>query len=480
MWFSPQLRTQLPVIALVGCVVVGGGLVAFLTADQNALDSEMRHAGTVVDMAEAYQELVSSQKAHVLSGEASLEEQQAEHPFGALAAYSQVVERMPAKAKFRVVSDRASKHANQPDEFEQRAIRSLRRSGAREYWQTDSEVVRYARALRATPVCMACHSAAGAIGDRAGGFQPLAVGIGRSSLVLEPNELVGVTSAAMPHKTPAELFGAQGGVFWVSVGFLVLLFGGSGYLFVRHQSVKRQGALVEQANSERAGLIREINRAIENERADIAVEIHDVLNAMLVRIRLEAQGIVALAARATPDAVIDEMVARAHTIVRHANELYAQSRRIVRRLRPETLDLLGIEQAVAEMVEGYNEADPLRVISFEPVGDLGVVEGDVAIAAFRVIQEALSNVIKHSQATKVEVRLQHDGSANMLRIKVSDNGKGFDTKSQKVGVGVIGMRERVRALSGDLRLESTVGKGTSINAEIPVPVGEGGSWLSRG
>jgi signal transduction histidine kinase len=224
----------------------------------------------------------------------------------------------------------------------------------------------------------------------------------------------------------------------------------------------------EKASAERKMLIRKLNTIVEDDRKEIAIEIHDVLNAMLIRVRLDAQGILNLAARAASGQVMDEVSERAQSIHKHANELYKQCRGIVTRLRPEILDVLGLEQAVDEMIRDYNSLRRDCEFTFKSAGDMSFLENSVAITVYRIIQEALSNAVKHSGAQSVDVSLQVDRERSVLQVEVADDGIGFDPARMTVGIGVIGMRERVIALGGALNIRSDQNHGTHLSASIPI------------
>lgn len=236
----------------------------------------------------------------------------------------------------------------------------------------------------------------------------------------------------------------------------------------QNQALAKARDEAEKASAERKMLIRKLNTVVEDDRKSIAIEIHDVLNAMLIRVRLDAQGILSLAARAEPDHVLGEISQRAQSINKHANDLYTQCRGIVTRLRPEILDVLGLEQAVDEMVQNYNGSHPACRFSFSSSGDMANLENSVSITAYRLVQEALSNVVKHAQACTVTVSLRINEAKRSLDVTVADDGVGFDSAGVTVGIGVVGMRERVAVLNGQLSIKSALNTGTEISASIPL------------
>jgi hypothetical protein len=179
-----------------------------------------------------------------------------------------------------------------------------------------------------------------------------------------------------------------------------------------------------RADADKRKLIQKVNSIIEDERKSIAVEIHDELNASLIAVRLESQTHPARwrPRRAGPE--IDQIRAKAQAITKLALDLYANGRRLVRRLRPEVLDMLGLHGAVEEMVRHYRQLRralrlPLRGRFFaarQRAGD------------FRLPHRAGSAVEHHEarDATSAEVSLVLTPRRRLLHIEVEDDGEGFD------------------------------------------------------
>lgn len=223
-----------------------------------------------------------------------------------------------------------------------------------------------------------------------------------------------------------------------------------------------------RADADKRKLIQKVNSIVEEERKSIAIEIHDELNASLIAARLESQSIMALAARVTPAPEIDQIRLKSQAITKLTLDLYASGRRLVRRLRPEVLEMLGLHGAVEEMLRHYSNSG--CTFTLHSTGDFSRLGHDLAISAYRIIQEALSNVMKHADAThaQVSLTLQDD----LLRIMVADDGAGFDPVRASEGIGIIGMRERVHALAGTMALHSLAGTGTDVTIVLPVDATE--------
>jgi len=220
-----------------------------------------------------------------------------------------------------------------------------------------------------------------------------------------------------------------------------------------------------RADADKRKLIQKVNSIVEDERKSIAIEIHDELNASLIAARLESQSIMALAARAAPAPEIDEIRAKSQAITKLTLDLYASGRRLVRRLRPEVLEMLGLHGAVEEMLRHYDSGSGCS-FTFHSEGDFSRLGHDLAISAYRIVQEALSNVMKHADAAHAQVSLVLAGDA--LCINVADDGAGFDPLLAPDGIGIIGMRERVYALHGTIAVHSARGAGTEVAIVLPL------------
>lgn len=224
---------------------------------------------------------------------------------------------------------------------------------------------------------------------------------------------------------------------------------------------------LEAADAERRRLIARGNELVEEERRRLSLEIHDELNAALASVRLQAD---ALAGHAN-EAGSSDVQKTAARIASLTDDLYKRARAIVTQLRPEILDTLGLGGAVEEMVRRFDEVNAdcrflFRAEALPPVAE------PVAIAAYRAIQEALSNVAKHAAASSCEVTLSRSLSPQQqsaIRIIVHDDGRGYDTSvAHPEGIGLIGMRERVAALGGSVSMQSELGRGTTVTIEIPL------------
>jgi two-component system sensor histidine kinase UhpB len=202
-------------------------------------------------------------------------------------------------------------------------------------------------------------------------------------------------------------------------------------------------------------------RAEEEERKRIARELHDetaqTLAALLIRLRL-ARGAENAEAR---DAMLDD-------VRREIAEALEGVRRFARGLRPPALDELGLVPAIESYARMLEEASSIPVsIEAEPVAKLLSPEAELVL--YRVVQEALSNAVRHAAAKHITVRIRRS-RGNVVAI-VEDDGRGFPVEEvlagPAAGLGLFGMKERTAYMGGRLEIHSEVGKGTRVIAEVP-------------
>jgi two-component system, NarL family, sensor histidine kinase UhpB len=164
-------------------------------------------------------------------------------------------------------------------------------------------------------------------------------------------------------------------------------------------------------------------------------------------------------------------VASAGSIVDISNHVYDVVRSIMQRLRPAALDALGFRDAVGDLVNQWRRRNPGVACEFDAQGELSGLGELANITVYRLVQECLTNITKHSRATRVSVTLVRTDPSE-VRVAVSDNGQGMDLQGKRTGLGLVGLRERVEALKGGLELTSSAGHGMQVVARLPVPAVE--------
>jgi PAS domain S-box-containing protein len=219
---------------------------------------------------------------------------------------------------------------------------------------------------------------------------------------------------------------------------------------------------LEQRVRERTDELRRLtdylDRVREEESKRIANEIHDELGAALTSAKLELAWLV----QSLKDS---EQLKKAENIGLVLDDLIRAIRRISHDLRPSVLDTFGLSAGIEALVDEFKQRT--RVQCRLRITTDGGKESQ-ALALYRICQEALTNVSRHAEATRVDVSLVAEDNKLILRVK--DNGKGMPPGTlMENGSGLLGMRERAKRLGGELVVSSTGHKGTEVEAWVPLP-----------
>jgi signal transduction histidine kinase len=204
-------------------------------------------------------------------------------------------------------------------------------------------------------------------------------------------------------------------------------------------------------------------QAAEAERAHWARELHDETLQGLAALHV-------LLSSHTHDTTVEAMEERLREAQERIENEMEKLRALISELRPAALDELGLEASVMDLAERtqaiYGIDVDTRLDLHDPDGAPRRFESEVETAAYRIVQECLSNAARHADASRVSVRIAQDGGA--LSVRVSDDGNGFDVREVTRGFGLRGMHERVNLLDGSLTIDSADGRGTDVNASLPL------------
>ncbi len=217
--------------------------------------------------------------------------------------------------------------------------------------------------------------------------------------------------------------------------------------------------------AQRAELLRRVIGAQEEERKRVARELHDEIGQFLTGLVLNLGS-----ARQAAEARAPDIAGRLATIEELAARAVEEVRRLVSDLRPSVLDDLGLLEAVRWYADTVRARTSLRV-EVTAQGLDGRLPPHLEVVVFRVVQEALTNVVRHAEASRASIRLE--ATPDALRVTVADDGRGFEPEAargrrgQEGGVGLAGMEERARLAGGTLELDSAPGRGTSVSLVIP-------------
>jgi two-component system sensor histidine kinase UhpB len=209
-----------------------------------------------------------------------------------------------------------------------------------------------------------------------------------------------------------------------------------------------------------------IQTHIEKERGEIARELHDEMGQALTAIKSLGQSI-AQRTRSPADATAQATAEAAKLIVQTTDHLYDVVHGLIPRLRPLALDNFGLADALEDLVGDWRARHPQMDFSIH-LHDLPEDLDDAhSTAVYRIVQEAVTNSIRHSGAKRIGIDLRRE--AGLLAVRISDNGQGLLQGGQAKGhYGVIGMRERAAALGGTLELVPAQGGGLSVVARLPL------------
>lgn len=211
-------------------------------------------------------------------------------------------------------------------------------------------------------------------------------------------------------------------------------------------------------------LTRRLIDAQEAERRRLARELHDELGQCIAAIH--AEGAAIRGAEEVPVVVRESAAA----IVELAGRIHALLRGMLRRLRPPALDELGLESALRTLVAEFSARHPRLHWMLRVAGTLDSVSDENAMTAYRAAQECLTNVVRHANASRVEIVAACGRASGRPRLElcVADDGRGFDANRAQGGYGLRGLRERVQALGGECRIDTAPGAGTRIRISLPM------------
>jgi signal transduction histidine kinase len=282
---------------------------------------------------------------------------------------------------------------------------------------------------------------------------------------LPPSSLVNAELFEQLFGIPVQFFrAAMAGL----AAFFVIRFLRAFQVEIDHQIAQLQeGRLqeAEQRESMRSELFKQAVSAQESERQRIARELHDETGQALTAIGMGLRGL--SGSLRTPDSPrADQVLKQLQGLTAHSlNEL----QRIIADLRPSHLDDLGLPSALRWYAGDLSQRDPLKV-QVEVSGEERDIPAAAKTALFRIVQEALTNVVKHAGASNAHVQLRYEPGS--IHVRVSDDGAGFDPRLQAMSSrtpwGLKNMEERALLLGGSFRIQTQPGQGTTVEVDLPL------------
>lgn len=228
-------------------------------------------------------------------------------------------------------------------------------------------------------------------------------------------------------------------------------------LWLSERRIYESNMLIKQNHA----LLQRVLEVQEIERKRIAQDLHDELGQYLNAIKAQATSLIV---DKTSSA---DTLHTAQRIVETADHGYHAARQMMHSLRPVALDELGLSAALEHLVDTWRDMQPLESpnthFQINILNDIDQLHENINIGIFRVVQEALTNIEKHAQASHVAINIKC--VKNEIILNINDNGVGFDTKQKNKGYGLIGMVERAESLGGSLIVDSNL-SGTSLTVTI--------------
>ena len=261
----------------------------------------------------------------------------------------------------------------------------------------------------------------------------------------------------------------DGHVFPLEVSVSLISYSGESYVQCVHRDIterKRGEEMIQASREQMRALAGRLQTVREEERTDIAREIHDELGGALTGMKVDVSFLIKSALKIENEAARTSLIAGMDSVTKSIDTTIHAVRRIAMELRPGILDDLGLVAALEWQLKDFEKRSGIRSEFFPPVEDISL-DADLSTALFRIFQEALTNVVRHSGATAVCVRLRADADSSTL--EVEDNGKGIEKEKllSSESLGLLGMRERAQMFGGRITVTGTPGTGTTVKVEIP-------------
>jgi signal transduction histidine kinase len=252
-------------------------------------------------------------------------------------------------------------------------------------------------------------------------------------------------------------------LLWQSVllGVLVAL-GAVFRLGILERRSEEQRARAQESERQMRLLSQQLVAAQEEERKHLSRELHDHVAQVLTALRMELGRIERT--RTPGDTPVRAAVAESKKLV---DSMFRTVRDLALGLRPSMLDDFGLQAALEWQVRDFTARYGLNV-QLDLDGRLDVLPDGHRTCIYRAVQEALTNCVRHAQATRINVRVS--GRADALDISITDDGVGLDPARRRTGLGLHGIEERVKELHGTMSIGNAAGQGTTLAISLPLPV----------
>jgi PAS domain S-box-containing protein len=223
---------------------------------------------------------------------------------------------------------------------------------------------------------------------------------------------------------------------------------------------QRADQALRDSRQELRSLAARLINAQEEERKRISRELHDDLSQKLALLAFDAGSLVL-----APPPSVEEMKEPLRNLQTRVVQLSQDVRQISHQLHPTVLEDLGLTAALSELCEEFSAREGIEVL-LEEEAVPKAMPVDIASCLYRISQEALHNVLKHAQASQVQLRVS--GGTEGIHLYIRDNGVGFNSEAFRPGLGIVSMKERVRLVQGEFSIHSQAGRGTEVRVFVPL------------
>lgn len=246
-------------------------------------------------------------------------------------------------------------------------------------------------------------------------------------------------------------------LFWSVLWEVIIVF----WLIIKRlrRLYEENNAMVEQLAIQKEKNMRTLLTGIEKERQRIAQELHDGSGVSLSALKMKLH----LLKDSTSG---NDSAGNVNELMKDVDRIYEDIRNISHNLMPKTLSKLGLYPAIDELLDQFRIAAPQTRFNYYRKISARKLNENATINIFRIIQELLTNVVKHADAKEVSLQLIEHQEA--LMISVEDDGIGFDTREMKNGIGITSLESRVQMLSGNLSIDSSPQSGTFVSIFVPL------------
>ncbi len=230
---------------------------------------------------------------------------------------------------------------------------------------------------------------------------------------------------------------------------------------------KRAEARLKESHEQLRDLAAHLETVREEERTRVAREIHDELGSVLTCLKMDLAWVAKRIPMTNSREMAAQLAPKIHSMSKFANEMVQLVQKVSTELRPAVLDELGLGPAIEWQAKEFQGRTGIQC-SLDIYPESLAIDGDRATAVFRILQEILTNVIRHADATSVNIHMNR--SVTHLELKVTDNGRGITLMqiSSPKSLGLVGMRERALRWGGEVTIVGEPEKGTTVVLQLPL------------